>query len=146
MDQLNQIVDPTTGLPLGQALWQQIALSLFGIAAIIISVVTMMIGNAVRKYLPAKAAQIYDERLKKNIHDAGVTIARKIILEGRNPVEALGEGVDYMKSSAKEAYEAALKTRSVAEVEKIFGDIFLSKVQDLLPDSLQGMLPQRHPR
>lgn len=131
MDQLNQIIDPTTGLPLGQALWQQIAMSLFGIAALIISVTTVMIGNAVRKYLPAKAAQIYDERLKKNIHDAGLTIARKIILEGRNPADAIGEGVDYMKSSAKEAYNSALKTRSAAEVEKVFRDIFLSKVQDL---------------
>lgn len=144
MEQLNQIIDPATGLPLGAALWQQIALSLFGIATILIGVAGMFISNLARKHLPAWINAMIDEKRKNDVHQAAVTIARRIILEGGDPRMNMQMGVDYMIESAKDAFERwQTNGRSANDVKTIFGNILISKIPDIVKELGMGInMPQ----
>lgn len=144
MEQLNQIIDPTTGMPLGEALWQQVALSLSGIASIIISVVGGYLALLAKTYLPAWVNAFIDQKRKDDVHQAAVTIARRIILEGGDPRQNLQLGIEYMTESAKDAYARWQSNgRSAKEVREIFGNIFISKIPGVVTELGMGInVPQ----
>lgn len=150
MESLNQIVDPNTGLPLTSALWQQIALSLFGIAAMIISIFGAWLSAKLATTLPAWLNARIDQKFKDDIHDAAMTAARDLILSGKDPRQAATEGVNYMLESAKAATDRLLKDeinpRSLQDIRDIYTRILISKspLAALELNKAMGSQPQ-HP-
>lgn len=124
MEQFLNTVDPNTGMTLAQTLMT----TLVSIAGLVLMSVMTFVAVKLRAVLPAWAAAQVDEKNMQTLHSAAMTIVRNILLEGKDPKEEMDRVLEYMKSSAKDAFVGALKNRTIGEVEGIFKDIAISKI------------------
>lgn len=144
---MNTIIDPATGLPVLDALWQQVALALFGIASLIISLVIGYIGIVLRTKLPTALSAYIDKRYMDQIHSAAITIVRRIILEGKDPRTEMSLALEYMTASVKDATARLVKNgRSLSDVRDIFSNIVVSKIPDVLAELAKSQTPQAQPQ
>lgn len=126
MNEFLNTVDPQTGMTLLQTL-QGAAVALI---SVVVSAVVIYATAALRNVLPQFLASRIDEKLKRDIHEAAMTVVKNILQEGRSPQYELTRILEYMKASAKDAFANTLKNRSKAEAEQIFIDVALGKVPD----------------
>lgn len=126
MNEFLNTVDPQTGMTLLQTL-QGAAVALI---SVVVSAAVLYATAALRNLLPQFLASRIDEKLKRDIHEAAMTVVKNILQEGRSPQHELTRILEYMKASAKDAFANTLKNRSKAEAEKIFIDVALGKVPD----------------
>lgn len=122
-------IDPETGM----SLYNIISMAIVAIVSALIWRLVSLANAAIDKYLPPVVANRIDETTMRAIHSAAVTAVRKVMLEGKDPRMVTKELVDYMKQSAKDGFENALKNRTMAEVEDTFREIALSKIPEVLP-------------
>ncbi|MBM3302376.1 MAG: hypothetical protein FJY85_20795, partial [Deltaproteobacteria bacterium] len=116
--------------------------SVFSILSLLITAFLTWLFAKLAVYLPAwlvarteKDHALLDEKLKKDVHDAAVTIARKITLEHADPRVAISEGVEYMMNSAKDATARWMEQgRPLKEIRVIYGKILESKFPQIMND------------
>lgn len=124
MEDILNTVDPNTGMTLLQTLMT----TLVSVIGVVLMAALTWLSLRLKTVLPSWMASQIDEKNMKTLHSAAMTIVRKILLEGGDPEEELNRVLDYMKSSAKDAFIGALKTRTDNEVDRIFTDIAVSKI------------------
>lgn len=124
MDGILNTVDPETGLTVLETLLG----TLMSVIGVVLMTVITLVAAKLRTVLPEWMHSQIDEKNVQILHSAAMTIIRKILMEGGKPEDELRRILDYMKSSAKDAFLNALKNRTVGEVDEIFTDIALSKV------------------
>lgn len=118
------LVDPATGLTMLETIMQ----ALVSILSMLIFAALSFIVVKVRNLVPAALQGYFDAKLRDSLHAAANTAVKNVLLEGSDPRTEIDKILNYMKSSAKDAFANALKTRSLQEVDAIFTDIALSKV------------------
>ena len=119
-------IDPATGLTMLETIMQ----ALVSVLSVLIFAALSFIVVKIRNLVPAALQGYFDAKLRDALHAAASTAVKTVLLEGGDPRTEINKILDYMKSSAKDAFVNALKTRSLQEVDTIFTDIALSKVPE----------------
>lgn len=131
-----EAINPATGQPIFGEIVQQFMLAAFGILSLLISALLTWLFAKLSTVLPAwlvarteKDNALIDEKLKRDTHDAAITVVREIILNNQDPRQALSEAIEKMMESAKDATNRWMSQgRTLRDVKDIYGRILVSKI------------------
>ena len=137
-----EAINPATGQPIFGEIMQQFMLAVFSILSLLISALLTWLFAKLSTVLPAwllartdKDNALLDEKFKRDVHDAAITAARRLVLEHEDPMKGLRDAVDYVMQSARDATERWLSQgRTREEVRSIYEKIITSKFPNVLTE------------